>query len=95
MFDVGQEIWCIEVKNERWNEAEVSGFLYMGKCGDYIIASSEYAHCEGDFEAQLEEMYEESLDDCGVDMFLLKSKYCFETLNQAEDYLNDMVLEYD
>lgn len=90
MFRVGQWIWCIEVVDDCWDEAEVSGFLFMAECGDYVIASPEYAHWEDDFESQLEEMCEESFKEHGVEVYILKKDYCFETQNQAEDYLNEM-----
>lgn len=90
MFKVGQWIWCIDHFNDDLEEAEVSGYLFMAECGDYIIASSEYAHWEDDFKNQLEEMYEESIEYRGVEVFLLKKDSCFGTQNQAEDYLEEM-----
>lgn len=90
MFKVGQWIYAIEVEEDYWDEAEVSGLLFMAECGNYIIACSEYAHWEDDFENQLEEMCNESAEDCGIDVYLLRKDLCFETENQAEDYLNEM-----
>lgn len=90
MFKVGQLIYAIEVKEDYWDEAEVNGLLFMAVCGNYIIACSEYAHWEGSFENQLEEMCNESFEDQGVDVYLVRKDLCFETLNQAEDYLNEM-----
>lgn len=59
MFKPGQWIYGIEVLEDYFDEAEVSGYLYMADCGDYIICCSEYANHEDDFESQLAEMYEE------------------------------------
>ena len=90
MFKVGQWIYAIEVEEDYWDEAEVSGILFMAECGNYILACSEYMHLEGDFESQLEEMCNESAEDCGVSVYLFRKDLCFETRNQAEDYLNEM-----
>ena len=38
MFKVGQWIYAIEVEEDYWDEAEVSGLLFMAECGNYIIA---------------------------------------------------------
>lgn len=90
MFKVGQWIYAIEVEEDYWDEAEVSGLLFMAECGNYILACSEYMHLEGEFESQLEEMCNESAEDCGVSVYLLRKDLCFETQNQAEDYLVEM-----
>ena len=94
MFKVGQWIWCIDQFNDDLEDAEVSGYLFMAECGNYIIASCEYAHWEDDFENQLEEMYEESMEYHGVELFMLKKDLCFETQSQAEDFLNEMKMDY-
>ena len=83
MFKVGQWIYAIEVEEDYWEDAEVSGFLFMAECGNYIIACSEYVHWEDDFESQLEEMCNESFEDQGVAVYLLRKDLCFETENQA------------
>lgn len=90
MFKAGQGIYAIEVEEDYWDEAEVGGFLFMAECSNYIIACSEYMHWEGDFENQLEEMCNESVENCGVDVYLLRKDLCFATENEAEDYLNEM-----
>ena len=90
MFKVGQWIYAIEVEEDYWDEAEVNGLLFMAECEDYIIACSEYAHCENNFTKQLREMCNESAEDYGVELYLLKKNLCFETQNQAENYLVEM-----
>lgn len=90
MFKVGQLIYAIEIEEDNWDEAEVSGLLFMAECSNYIIACSEYMSYEGDFESQLEEMYNESFEEQGVDVYLVRKDLCFETFNQAEDYLIEM-----
>ena len=62
----------------------------MAECDNYIIVCSEYAHREDDFENQLEEICNESAKDHGVGAYLLRKDLCFETENQAEDYLIEM-----
>lgn len=91
MFKVGQLVYGIEVLEDDFENAEVSGYLFMAECGDYIICCSEYMHQEGDFNSQLEEMYEESINDYGVDVNMLKKEYVFEAYNQANDMLDEMI----
>lgn len=90
MFKVGQWIYGIEVVDDDFESAEISGYLFMAECGDYVICCSEYAHHKGHFDNQLEEMYEECIDDCGVELNILKKEYVFGTYNQANDYLIEM-----
>lgn len=90
MFKVGQCIYAIEVEEDYWDEAEISGLLFMAECGNYIIACSEYMQWEDEFENQLEEMCEESRENFGVEVHLVKKDLCFETYYQAEDYRNEM-----
>lgn len=91
MFKAGQLIYGIEVLNDVWDEAEISGYLYMGECENYIICCPEYAHHKNKFEKQLEEMYEESIENFGVTVILLKKNLCFETINQANDMLDELI----
>ena len=90
MFKIGQWIYGIEVVDDDFESAEISGYLFMAECGDYVICCSEYAHHEGNFDDQLAEMYEECIDDCGVDLKILKKEYVFGTYDQANDYLIEM-----
>ena len=83
MFKPGQLIYGIEVEEDYYDEAEVSGYLFMAECGEYM-------HLEDDFESQLDEMYEESIENCGVDVNLLRKDLCFATKNEANNYLNEL-----
>lgn len=93
MYKSGQLIYGIEVEEDYYDEAEVSGYLFMAECGDYIICCSEYMGCEDDFESQLDEMYEESIENQGVDVYLLRKDLCFATENEANDYLDKLINE--
>lgn len=90
MFETGQRIYGIEIKEDRYDEAEISGYLFMAECEDYTICCSEYSHCKGNFESQLQEMAEESMNDCSVEVNILKKDLCFETLKQAEDHVDKL-----
>lgn len=91
MFKIGQLVYGIEVKEDDFENAEVVGYLFMSECSDYIICCSEYMHHEGDFNSQLQEMYEESVDEQGVEVNILKKEYVFETYNQANDMLDELI----
>lgn len=91
MFKVGQLIYGIEVLEDDFENAEVSGYLFMAECGNYIICCSNYVHHEGDFNSQLGEMYEESINEYGVEVNMLRKEYVFETCNQAKDMLNEVL----
>lgn len=90
MFKVGQCVYGIEVVDDDFESAEISGYLFMAECGDYVICCGEYAHLKGRFDEQLEEMYEKCIDDYSVDLNILKKEYVFGTYNQANDYLIEM-----
>lgn len=93
MFKPGQWIYGIEVEEDYYDEAEVNGYLFMAECGDYIICCSEYMHHEDDFKSQLNEMYEESIENQGIDVYLLRKDLCFATENEANDYLDELINE--
>ena len=93
MFKPGQWIYGIEVEEDYYDEAEVSGYLFMAECGEYIICCSEYMHHEDDFKSQLNEMYEESIENQGTDVYLLRKDLCFATENEANDYLDELINE--
>lgn len=90
MFEPGQWIYGIEVEGDYFDEAEISGYLFMAECGEYVICCSEYMSYENDFKNQLEEMYQESIENSGVDMALLKKDLCYATEEEAEGYLNKL-----
>lgn len=92
-FKPGQWVFAIEVEDDCFEEkAEICGYLFMAECGDYVIGCGEYKHLIGDFEAQLEEMYKESLD-CELELYLIRKDLCFETEKEANEYLKKMLEE--
>lgn len=90
MFKPGQWIYGIEVDEEDYDEAEVSGFLFMAECDDYIVCCAEYLSCENNFKSQLKEMYKESFNNYGIEVNLLKKALCFETKDEAYEYLHKL-----
>ena len=91
MFEVGQWIWGIAVESDNYDEADVSGYLFMAECGNYVICCAEDMSHEDDFNVQLDEMYKESLDWDGVSMNLLRKDLCFSTKDEAQDYLDELI----
>lgn len=94
MYKTGQWIYGIEIVENYFDEIEVSGYLYMGECEDYIICCSEYTHHEDDFKSQLAEMYEESVENYGVELSLLKKEFAFDTLEEAQKKLEELQEKY-
>lgn len=90
MYKTGQWIYGIEVLENYFDEAEVSGYLYMGECENYIICCSEYAHHENDFKSQLIEMYEKSICEWGVSLNILKKEFVFDTCEKAKNRLEEL-----
>lgn len=90
MFKLGQLIYGIEVEEDYYDEAEVSGYLFMAECGNYNICCCQYMNHEDDFENQLDKMYEESYENLGVEVNLLRKDLCFSTKNEAKNYLNKL-----
>ena len=88
MFKPGDLIWVIE-KDEYGDVAEVSVFLFMAKCSNYIICCSKYNSCES-FEEQLEEMANESEEYQGIDVYMFKKEYCFKTQDEAYEHFGDL-----
>lgn len=72
---------------------DYSIYLFMAVCGDYVIVATEYAHHEGDFEAQLEEMSEESINNLGSEVMIFPEKQVFLTESEALKYLKEYVDE--
>lgn len=91
MFEVGQWICGITVESDNYDEADVSGYLFMAECGNYVICCAEDMSYEDDFKAQLDEMCEESIENQGVDVYLLRKDLCFATENEAKDYLDELI----
>ena len=85
-FQVGETVWCMEENYDyTW---EVTGYLFMGVCGDYIIVSSEYMGYE--FEEQLEAMCEDMVEDCSLDIYIFHKSRAFKTKEEAEAKLEEM-----
>lgn len=64
-----------------------SGFLFMAVCSGYVIVCPEYSGLENDFEGQLQEMCEESLEESGVDVYIFPEDRVFLTAEGAEGRL--------
>lgn len=92
MYEVGQRIYGIEVVDNDWEDAEVSGVLFMAECNDYIIGCAMRDGCT-DMDEVLDDMYEESSEGFGVGVCLFKKEYCFESKEKAEGYLEKMMEE--
>lgn len=93
MFEVGQLIWTIEATDDDYESAEVSAYLFMAECNDYIICCPRYSNC-ADFDSQLEEMYEESTYNCGcVEVAIIKKELCFERKFQADAALSKLIYD--
>lgn len=80
---VGDTVWCIE-------EDDYSGMIFMSMCGDYVIASSQYAHLKGAFDAQIKEMALESKENYGVETYIFHKDDVFLTKEEAEAKLREM-----
>lgn len=92
MFKPGDTVYSFDFDEcDDYYNAEVCGYLYMGECNEYIIACSEYMG--SDFEEQLYEMYEESVEDGEVGVILLRKELCFDSCDEANDYLAELIDE--
>lgn len=83
-YEIGQWIFGIE-------EEEVGGYLFMAECGDYIICTPEFMHCNGDIKRQLMEMYKDSLNNYGVEVHMLNKNLTFTTCEEAEAALKEII----
>lgn len=90
MFKIGQVIFGIEVVDNDFDKAEISGYLFMAECGNYVICCAEDMSYEDDFESQLDYMYEDGIENFGVDVVLLKKELCFDTEEKANEYLTKL-----
>lgn len=89
-YKPGQLVYGIEYDEDDLDRAEVSGYLFMAECGDYLVCASDYVHCMGDFNWQLREMYRDSLRDYGVEVHMLYKNLAFPTLEEAEAALEEL-----
>lgn len=74
----GDRIWCIEGSDGD----EVGGYLFMSTCGEYVIATPSYVLCDN-FNAQLLEMSEESLEFDGVEVRIFEKEAVYTTKEEA------------
>lgn len=80
---VGDTVWCVE-------EDDYSGMVFMSMCGNYVIASSQYAHLKGAFDVQIKEMALESKENYGVETYIFHKDDVFLTKEEAEAKLREM-----
>ena len=92
-YKMGQLIYGVEFDIANIEHAEVSGYLFMSECGDYILCSSEYVDCSGNFKRQLKEMYLESVNNYGVEIHMLHKKWTFPTIEEADLELKKLLLD--
>ena len=92
-YKMGQLIYGVEFDIANIEHAEVSGYLFMLECGDYILCSSEYVDCSGNFKRQLKEMYLESVNNYGVEIHMLHKKWTFPTIEEADLELKKLLLD--
>lgn len=90
-YKIGQLIYGVEFDMAEIEEAEVSGYLFMAECGNYILCSSAYVHCEGNFNRQLKEMYLESVNNYGVEIHMLRKRWTFSTSEEADEALKRLL----
>lgn len=90
-FVPGQLIWCIEIPYDYPDEAELTGYLYMAECKDYIICCPDYVRYKGNFDYQLSEMCRESNDDSYTSVSLFKKEYVFEHKDVAKAFLEEFL----
>lgn len=81
----GDKVYCIE-NNYIEDTAECSRYLFMAMCGDFVIVTAEFESCD-DFENQLYEMEEESLEEEGIDVNIFHKDKVFFTSSAAEEAL--------
>lgn len=91
MYKVGQWVYGIKILEDE-NDLELCGYIYIGKCGDYIICAREYSDYLEDFKSQLNAMYKECFNDYfGVKVQLLKKELTFGNYEEAEDEFRRLV----
>ena len=74
---------------------EFSGYLYMGKCKDYIICTREDGNYLEDFKSQLNAMCEACFHDyMGVKVHLFKKELIFGDYYKAMEAFEKLCEEY-
>lgn len=90
-YELGRLIYGVEFDIANIEDAEVSGYLFMAECGDYILCSSEYVNYSGNFKRQLKEMYLESVNNYGVEIHMLQKRWTFPTSEEADEALKRLL----
>ena len=80
---VGDTVWVVDKELDCYE-----GYQFMTICGEYVMVASEYVHCAGNFQKQLDEMAEESYDCFGVSIEIFHRDTVFLTKEEAEKELN-------
>lgn len=94
MYKVGQWVYGIRIL-EDIQDLEISGYLYIGKCKDYIICTREDGNYLEDFKSQLNAMYEACSNDyMGVKVHLLKNDLTFGDYDEAMEVFEKLCEEY-
>ena len=79
---LGDTVYCIGD-----DEEDYTGFLFMAVCNGYVIVCPEYSGLENDFDGQLQEMCDESMEESGVDVYIFPEDRVFLTAEGAEGRL--------
>ena len=79
----GDLVYCINDEEE-----DFSGCLFMAICNNYVIVCSEYMHLEGDFDGQLAEMHEDTIEDCGVEVEIYPIDKVFLTESEVMAHMH-------
>ena len=82
---VGDTVWVVDKELDCYE-----GYQFMTTCGEYVMVATEYAHCAGNFQKQLDEMAEESYDCFGVSIEIFHRDTVFLTKEEAEQELKRM-----
>lgn len=79
----GEQVWCVDEEGE-----DVTGYFFMATCGDYVIVMSHYFGCDSLGE-QLQEMYEESLEEEGVNVYMFRKDDVYDTYEEGMKALEE------
>lgn len=88
-YKPGEMVWCIE-EIGFGNEVEISGYLFMAMCGEFVITCAEDSIYENNFEEQLKAMQFESSDFDGVSVNIHHKENVFNDIKEAEQAAAEM-----
>lgn len=83
-FNVGDTVWILQGNKDDGDELDYSGYIFMATCGDYVIVTSEYIRCNGNFQRQLVEMADESYENYGVEVEIFHKRKVFKTVEDVK-----------